>query len=81
MCESNNMQRGSNTVFSFTLGALLGAGLGYFATTKKGKRIIRKYIKKLEPYLSEVSEDVYEEAEDIVKAVKKPFKKTLFKGL
>jgi len=100
MCDSQNKATGP---ISFTLGALLGVGAGFFLSTKKGRKYVKEAWKKVEPFVDDVKEDLDEvgvkgrdavegvlanvkdfagEIEDRVSAsIKKPIKKTFFKGL
>ncbi len=91
MCENKS----SHTV-SFTLGALIGAGIGYFAITPKGRKLLKDYWKKVEPYVDSAKDALEEEVEEgkeqvgklseaiqqrVPENIKKPLRKSLFKGL
>jgi gas vesicle protein len=101
MCDSQS--KAANAV-SFTIGALVGAGAGFFLSTKKGKKMMRQAWKHIEPYVDDAVEsakDGFEEikmktedkveqtisqvknfAEEKVPAnIKKPTKRTFFKGV
>lgn len=98
MCDSKN-----KTGISFTLGALLGAGAGFFLSTKKGRKYVKEAWKKVEPYVDDVRDEIddvkvrgrdavddiltgvkdfAEEVEEKVSTnIKKPLKRTFFKGV
>lgn len=61
MCTNEN--KGSNAV-SFAMGTAIGAGLGVFLSTKKGKKLIKQAWKQIEPYLDDVVENAKGEFED-----------------
>jgi gas vesicle protein len=101
MCDSQS--KAANAV-SFSIGALVGAGAGFFLSTKKGRKYLKEAWRKVEPYLDDAVEsakDGFEEikmktedkveqtisqvkdfAEEKVPAnIKKPTKRTFFKGV
>ena len=57
MCGSRN--KAANAV-SFTVGALVGAGAGFFLSTKKGKKYLKEAWKKVEPYVEDVKDEIDE---------------------
>lgn len=67
MCESKSA--GTNAV-SFAMGTALGAGLGVFLSTKKGRRLIKKAWKEVEPYFDEAVENAQDGFEDAKEAAK-----------
>ena len=85
-----------STATSFTLGALIGAGIGYFVITPKGRKLLKEYWKKVEPYVASAKDALEEGVEEgkeqgtklgeavqqrIPESIKKPLRKSLFKGL
>lgn len=43
----------SSVASSFTLGTVLGVGLGVLLSTKKGKKIVKQAWKQIEPYVDD----------------------------
>lgn len=98
MCDSQN-----KTGISFVVGALVGAGAGFFLSTKKGRKYLKEAWKKVEPYVEDVRDEIDEvkvkgrdAVEDVLTSVKdfaeeagqkvpvnikKPIKRTFFKGV
>ena len=53
-------QNKTGSAISFTVGALLGAGAGFFLSTKKGRKYVKDIWKKVEPYIEDVRDEVDE---------------------
>lgn len=61
MCSDN---KNSNSV-SFGLGALLGAGAGFFLSTKKGRKLVKQAWKQIEPYVDDAVDTAKDEFEEV----------------
>lgn len=61
MCSDN---KSSHTV-SFGLGALLGAGAGFFLSTKKGRKLVKQAWKQIEPYVNDAVDTAKDEFEEV----------------
>ncbi|MFA5776184.1 MAG: YtxH domain-containing protein [Patescibacteria group bacterium] len=55
MCDSKN-----KTGISFAVGALVGAGAGFFLSTKTGRKYLKEAWKKVEPYIEDVRNEIDE---------------------
>lgn len=63
--NSNNNANGSSGLSGFLWGAIIGAGIVFFLTTKSGKKLLRKIKEEGLDGVSEITDFIENEVEDI----------------
>lgn len=59
-----NHDKNSNAI-SFGLGTLLGAGAGFFLSTKKGRKMVKQAWKQVSPYIDDAVDTAKDEFEEV----------------
>lgn len=75
MENSNNSDNGGNKFLNgFLLGALIGAGVVFLLSTKKGKKIVRSFSENGLDNISEMLQNQDDNVEDDYEEVQRPIK-------